>query len=345
MNQESNGASPRSRWDRRLLSLSGLQMTLVVFLGCLIFLLKNVGYASSWLERGTPQAQAPSPNFDIGTVHWDVTGYASEPALEPLREFYRETCKDQKGLAAALLLAEEFSYRFPFESPKVDFFEAQYSLMEDFRAHVERGEPGHCVTMSGLMAAVLLSAGCPARVVQVYSPHHKGHNMVEIWDQNQGWVFIDPSYMAWVRCDEVLGSSRPGDKPIVHKIGRTFSGVRANRPSENLNVLYFDPKDGLMWGPRTYPEPWLYLRLGPRAAPWPFRGRIVVDGPSSWRLGTAQHALWAGIAINVVLLHLCLAWQVQRYFASQASSYRLRWRAYLAREAGTSSVPGSEPAS
>src|SRR5262249_35764448 len=67
-------------------------------------------------------------------------------------------------------------------------------------------------------------------------------------------------------------------------------------------------EDGRRNGPDTrlykgrlfYPEPWLYLRTGPRVAPWPFRGAFARLGSGPLDFGRIL-ALRVGIAASFSL--------------------------------------------
>ena len=70
--------------------------------------------------------------------------------------------------------------------------------------------------------------------------------------------------------------------------------------------LYESAGAPIFRGHLMYPEPWLYLRIGHRAAPWPFRGEFAHIGPSQWQFGPAQGLLRYGIVLCAALMLLCL---------------------------------------
>jgi hypothetical protein len=214
-----------------------------------------------------------------------------------LRDYYRAVAGKRTGLEAGVVICRDFANRFPFGDQPTDFFNPDYRLLEDFRAHVERGEPAHCVSRSGLLAAIFLANGQPARVVQIFpGGGGKGHNVTEVWDGPGGWLLVDPSTMRVIREPEAVVAAGPDSRPErLQAIGRPLLS-----PSD-LEAYYFQPEAGLLSGPRVYPEPWLYMRTGPRASSWPFRGRFAVSG-SGLAFGPAQR--WCRVGICLSLLGL-----------------------------------------
>src|SRR5437870_5298922 len=133
-----------------------------------LILLAMAPYSSCLLARAPLKAalDRPCPNFRLGPVEWHVSLYARDPHLEPLRAYFRSTCGRKTGAAAAIVLSDRFASRFAFGQSAREFFGRTYDPVTDLFAHI-KGEPGHCVTRSGLTSAILLSAGIPARVVQL----------------------------------------------------------------------------------------------------------------------------------------------------------------------------------
>jgi len=201
----------------------------------------------------------------------------------------------------------DFHHRFPMGNQKTEFFDREFDVAEAFHAHVERGEPGHCVARSGLLAAVLLSAGCPARVVQLYPPKGKGHNVVEVWEEDHGWVIIDPTDLVYVQSSPLIKSTSPSsDISVQELVLRPIVAIEKDVLNRHRNY-YFDPVSGVFQGSRVYPEPWLYLRVGQGEASWPFRGKFVVIEPGRWTLGPGQSLLRAGIIACVIAVCCSLA--------------------------------------
>jgi hypothetical protein len=175
--------------------------------------------------------------------------------------------------------------------------------MKAFSAHMHEGEPGHCVSRSGLLAGVLLATNRPARVVQIYSPQKRGHNVVEVWDEKDGWVIVDPTFLTLFRPgpgDALASRTAEPISPTTAVELFSDKGVHLDDPP----AYYFDEQDGLLRGPRVYPEPWLYLRTGPRFAPYPYRGKFLVPGAPLWHLGPVQTLLQRGILLCAALLLL-----------------------------------------
>lgn len=305
----------------RLIAISFLFFLLCAFQ---VYLLKALPYSSSWMESAERDSSKPTPNFHVGSLNWNVEEYATDKNLSTFRAYFAKTCAGLKGLDAAVAITRDFEKRFAFGSPSTDFFAPRYDPLQEYRDHVEQGAPGHCVTYSGLMAAVLLSAGCPARVLQVYSTSGKGHNVIEVWDEKKGWVLLDPSLKNLLRVDEKAKTDSEqnpdlGSEATVIPVGKHKTLEEDVQPS-----FYNDTEDGVLRGPRVYPEPWLYLRCGPKAAIWPFRGEFMVIGRRPWSFGPFQHMLHAGIAGTFVLgagslvgaVALCLLGSRQRVISN-----------------------------
>ncbi len=52
--------------------------------------------------------------------------------------------------------------------------------------------------------------------------------------------------------------------------------------------------------PSNFIEPWLYLRVGDKEAPWPFRGVYLQTGPSAFALGPAHRLAWCTIPMTAL---------------------------------------------
>lgn len=307
-------SSPANRGQkrhRRLLYLSGA-LVFSTLIALQLAALKALPYSTSLLEDVSPneavtQSQHPEGGFNIGPLRWDIPSYVTDPRLEPFRRYFYENCDGQTGVTAALCLSDKFAEQFPFGEPLDDFFKADYDPAASLVAHTQKGEPGHCVTRSGLVAATLLAVGIPACVVQLVPRHAPGHNIFSVWDESYGWVAIDPSngYMIGdkrgpssaieaLQSPEAVKSYRLGEEP---------------KASKSLNIVYEGEGASLFRGHLIYPEPWLYLRTGVRAANWPFRGVFVHIGPWQWWVGPAQRLLRYGVAICSLLtvLLFCLS--------------------------------------
>lgn len=132
--------------------------------------------------------------------------------------------------------------------------------------------------------------GMSARVVQLLPSAGPGHNLVEVWDEQVGWVVVDPTRGG------VLGAdSRPASAARLAGVPesvRWFALARAPAPTslvEEGRKTQPDPR--LYEGQIFYPEPWLYLRVGRRSAPWPFRGSFACLGGTGLGCGRIQELL------------------------------------------------------
>jgi hypothetical protein len=268
------------------------------------FVLAKLPYASCLIfsaEANDVEAPPTASGFHIGKIEWPVASYAADPSLQSFRDEFRRHCSGQAGIPAALCVSRAMAAQFPFGQPNRDFLSTQFDPAAALAAHL-RGEPGHCVSRSGILAAELLSVGIPARVVQLLSPDGAGHTIVAVWDARLGWQLADPSLSAMVGVN-----------------GRPISTSRAALASGTLDVIppTLSPQGA---GPFSYerfrlpgtdflyPEPWLYVRTGPRSAPRPFHGRFAQFGANQWKTGKAQSVLRVGITACGLLGISCFAW-------------------------------------
>lgn len=282
-------APPLSETRRRistsskLLFASALCLLLASFVGGLYYL--RLPYRSAWIAQTTAEevAAAPTPNFRMGSVEWNVSRYATDPRLEPFRSAFRSACGDRQGLTAALCVSDTMARQFPYGSPSSEFTDRSFDPIAHLARHTA-GAPGHCMNRVAILAAELLAVGIPARVTQLLPIHGPGHNVVEVWDQPNGWVVVDPTY------GTVLGDGKKPASAFVLRLApdhvpwhtlaaapapeRTFEGERRNGPDTRLYK-----------GRLFYPEPWLYLRVGSRAASWPFRGAFARLGTGPFDFG------------------------------------------------------------
>jgi Transglutaminase-like superfamily len=261
------------------------------FLSCVLsaaslIVAAKLPYRTGELKRATNVDEPPALDgrFRVGHLVWDTPVYAREPRLEPLRVFFREHCPNSTGGAAAVCLSDVFARTFRPGSPATELFDPVYDPVADLAVHL-KGQHGHCVTRSGLISAILLSAGIPAQVVQLHSPSGVGHNVMSVWDQGQGWIIFDPSFGTYAAVD--------GKPASVAQL--------ANRPEDLAALPGGLVPEGEQVTAREYyvkyaargltipiPEPWLYMRVGEHAAHWPFRGSFAITGAHLWRVGPAQ---------------------------------------------------------
>jgi hypothetical protein len=239
--------------------------------------LAKLPYSTSWISRAEPAdvILAPGSVFRVGSLTWDVGSYSRDPSLEPFREAFGGACGTAVGLAAARCVTDLIKVRSPRGEPRVEFVDADFDPSAALKVHMN-GAPGHCTTRSALTATALLALGVPARIVQVLPLEERGHNLVEVWDPTLGWLLFDPHFdSSYLLGDSFLSAV---------KLSEIQGGLRWRRPSEG------QPDPNLFAGSTiSYPEPWLYTRVGERCAPWPFRGCFVQVGPLQFRYGPAQH--------------------------------------------------------
>ena len=285
------------RWARLSIGL--------VLVALATYALKILPYSTSLIEHVEStdvKSQRPDPDFNLGSLRWEMSRYAVDPRLEPLRNYYRLHAYGKKGMEAAQLITEVIASHSPLGNPSQEFVDTGFDPVASFLLQLG-GEPGHCVTRSGSVAAVLLASGIPARVFQIMplDPDGRlginGHNVLEVWDERSGWSMVDPT----------LGGMLAGDPAG----SPSASGIMQ---SQGKFTIFPDHKNNQYWksksyyhdlGPRfcvLFPEPWLYVRSGDRSAPWPFRGRFVCVGLGHWQLGPAQKSLVGFIGLSLIYI-------------------------------------------
>jgi len=258
----------------------------------LVLVLRELPYSSVRLVTvDTSEAtRPPTTAFALGPLHWPVSDLAASPALQPFRSAMHASCGDLKGMAAAECAAKVIAERVPVGDPSSEFVRADFDPV----AHFERqmaGAPGHCLTRSAILAAELLAVGIPARVVQFLPLEEKGHTLVEVWDDTRGWIVVDPSGGGFL-----IGTSARSAAAdlLAHPASVEWQpfGFAAGGVAERTARKHQFQR--LLSGNVLYPEPWLYLRVGQRAAPWPFRGEYARVGPAFLTVGPLQELLfWA----------------------------------------------------
>ncbi len=287
----------------------GLIGLICVLLGVAqLLLLKALPNASGLLETIPMETEeSPTPDFHLGSVVWDVRGYAGDASLEPFRAYFQTHCAGKTGREAAQWLADALRAAIPLGEPRRQFlYSPTYDPATELAAHLN-GEPGYCVTLSGFLAATLLAEGIPARVVQFVpeanlrlgqSKEVGGHTVIEVWDKTGGWSIVDPTYD---------GCPYIGDHPcsafaaLESPDKVRWVPTRTMQTSSGAATFYETTAFALRHGRLRYPEPWLYMRTGPRASYFPFRGKFVIVGPPSWKYGPAQNVLRYGILVCAVI--------------------------------------------
>jgi hypothetical protein len=325
-----------SKRTRNLLAAAALLF--VAGLGC-IDAMKALPYSSSAFERvdGDADAAPTKESFRVGSLEWHMDELAQAPQLEPLRTYFHAHCTGQRGLAAATCLSDSFARAFAQGEPTTEFVNASYDSCTDLARHAG-GEAGHCVTRSGLAAAVLLSVGIPARVVQIIPSETRGHNLFEVWDEKNGWTLYDPSFGGTLMIgDRAVSAMQAAHHPTSVRWSKV---ALSPNDAESARDTYANPEAPAFGGQIIYPEPWLYMRLGPRATHWPFRGAFAFYGPRAWRYGIGQSVLRIG---TVVASLASLAFAIAALLAMRANA-RAR-RPLEARTAGEElDVVGAEAA-
>ncbi len=288
-------------------------LLLVLLLGAIIgqvLALRSLPYSTSAIATAgvTDLALRPQGRFHIGPVEWDMATYARDPRLQPLRDYFARICGGRRGVDAAVCLSDHFARLFPFGQAEHECLQFRFDPVADLQAHVH-GEPGHCVTRSSLLASILLASGIPARYVQIdpLDPHLGGHNVVEVWDDQRGWVLVDPSYGGLLKQKGTPAGALSLLDPIPVKF---YRDGKAALTAVNPQRYYAGANNRVRI---LYPEPWTYMRVGTREAPWPNRALFAMVGPEGWNYGQLQHLLRMTLSVTG-LLALCslLGWVLPR---------------------------------
>ncbi len=249
---------------------------LFALFSCAVAALAALPYSTSWIERveDSEVSLNPGQSFRVGPLAWDLALYRTAPTLLAFRETFGPECSNKVGLEAALCVADIIKAKSPRGTPSIEFVDEDFDPAISLRAHM-LGAAGHCTTRSAMTATALLSLGVAARIVQVLPLEIRGHNLVEVWDPKQGWLLFDPHFdSSYLLGDSFLSAV---------ELSRIKGGLRWRRPSEGQ----VDPN--LFAGATiSYPEPWLYTRVGERCASRPFRGCFAQVGPIQFRYGNAQ---------------------------------------------------------
>jgi len=266
---------------------------------CVLTVAKSLPYASSLVSSTDINATAidPGRGFSIGSVRFDVEQFSSAPLLAPFRRYFIARCGGHAGAGAAMCLAEAFDRAFPAGIPKHEFLERHFDPVANFEAHLS-GEPGHCLSRSGMLAATLLSVGIPARVVS-FTPRSGwgGHTLVEVWT-GADWVVVDPTEVGFV------GSIGPSS---AARMKHTPGSLRLFNADGTVRQDHYLLSASVERGELVYPEPWLYTRTGPKFSFWPFRGKFIQVGMYSWRFSTPLVLCRIAFVISILagLYFLC----------------------------------------
>jgi hypothetical protein len=278
-----------------------------------ILLLKSLAYSTStvsWTDVGNPELKAPPmPNFQIGNLEWDVVRYSEAPELTFFREYFRSHCGDLKGIKAGSCISQNLIKKIPKGTPKDEIFFSNFDPEAVFKKHLA-GAPGYCVSYAGITATALLSVGIPARFVQLRPADRGGHNIVELWDEEKGWVLFDPFNDGLIEKDGRFLSAVEAFK--ADRVKR----VDAENPGQKKGYLtdYFDERNPVSTTV-VYPEPWLYTRVGEKESSV-FRGAFVGFGQGFFKFSVLQTILRIGIILCGLVMLLIFFAGIRKYFSS-----------------------------
>jgi hypothetical protein len=280
---------------------------LLIVLAGQLFLLRSLPYSKAFLVSKTvKEALSQRDPLTLSDLHWYPGPYLYARSLEPMRVVVRTYCSDLAPFETATCLANFFARRFHHGTPKHEFFDSDYNPAENLSNHLA-GEPGHCVTRSGLLATTLLAVGIPARVVQIVPLDGSGgHNVLEIWDPKRGWLMMDPTYGGSLEVDNIRTSAIVVPTESVNPRWRKEAVLHKVMGVNSADAQRFYNEQRLMSSNIVYPEPWLYTRVGESVAPRLFQGKFVSIGSTSLRIGLGQRLLQSGILFTLLSLMLTL---------------------------------------
>lgn len=263
-----------------------------------VWMLKQMPYSRSTMTAVTAdEALSPADPLQLAGNSWHPERYAAAQSLAPLRTVVQEHCFGLRAYETGTCLEGLFARRFRLGLPSREFFDADFDPAAVFAAHLA-GEPGHCVSRAGMLAAALLAVGIPARVVQIVRRDGFGHNVAEIWEAGSGWRVIDPSYAGNLR--------GPNGGIAAAAAVRSGNGAHWESDRTRPNVAGVEQAEAtqhyrteeLHRSTIIYPDPWLYTRVGNPQAPRPFRGHFVRVGPRTLHLGLGQLVLQIAILLS-----------------------------------------------
>lgn len=253
----------------------------VVALAAALVGLRELPYSTSWIEAASEieAGVTPTPGFQVGGLAWPISEYAIAPSLEPFRAQFLKYCEGSDGVEAALCASRELARHSPLGEPRHEFVDAQYDPAAVLQEHLD-GAPGHCTTRSALVTVQLLAVGIPARVVQVLPTDGSGHNVLSVWDSKIGWSLVDPSVPGLV--------TRDGDAVAARELLDDATSITISPDVSVAGTAALINPAMTSAATVLFPEPWLYLRTGPRVARWPFRGSFARIGKAQLSLGPTQ---------------------------------------------------------
>ena len=303
---------------RDLRLVAGLTLLLV---GLLVWL-RGLDYSRAWFEPAD-LGETLTADKAVAGFSWDPAPYVGAPALAAYAAFKRQSCGDRAGVAAAVCLGDILAARFIQGVPSQELFDAKYRPEDVLKRHLD-GEPGHCVSRSGIITTALLASGIPARMVQLQPPTGEpgGHNALEVYEPGQGWVFIDPTYGGELE-SPAGGRSAAALLADGGRARWLQTGKIPSAPgSEPLDgaLLYAGDPSPLLAGHLVYPEPWLYTRVGHKMAPWPFQASYLVVGAPGRSLTNRRRVLYGCISLTAVALVLASTRTAHSIFRARTRS-------------------------
>jgi hypothetical protein len=296
--------------------------------GAALSLLIALPFSTSQISSTQPAdaLDAPTPDFHIGPLEWPVSHLARVADLEPFRLNLRSACGSLAGVEAAVCFSNHLARTFPHGSPQTEFVNPGFQPVGQMLAHLH-GEPGHCLSRSGLLAAALLASGIPSRVVHILSPELAGHTVVEVWSAADGWTVVDPTFGRFLRSHR----GAPNAWALVVGEQRLEWIATGETP---LGIGDPSPLGGWTHGTVIYPDPWLYLRIGDSRATWLYRGLYVVLRPAHLAIGPAQAFLAPVIVVSSVGTIGCLGFVLLACFRTwREASFRAKGPGFIAENA------------
>lgn len=299
--------SVRNPKGRTIRSLKYPILALSLLLLGELVVLQQSSYSKAWLRTVTAEEAIRPPTLDkLGGTSWSPSTYVSEPSLAPFALLRNQHCPGRSTFDTVVCLSNLLAARFAHGLPHKDVFDVRYDPAGVLQRHLA-GEPGHCVTRSGIIATALLASGTPARLVQVQwflpAAGIEGHNALEFWDDQRGWTMFDPTFGGYF---EVSNGARSlaavalaGLTATWHQAATVPAGLIVDR-----DAMSSSPVSVADIGFVSYVEPWLYTRVGPHIAPPPFNGTFVLVGPRAEAF-VARH--WA---LRAAIVATALAWAV-----------------------------------
>jgi hypothetical protein len=281
-----------------------------------LWTLRSLDYSTSWVTWLSTQDltdEPPSPNFSVEGLQWDVERYKQAPELQFFRGYFEEHCQGLKGVHAASCLSENLIKRIPKGTPKYQIFDADFSPEQTFKSHLD-GAKGYCVSYAGITAASLLSVGIPSRFLQL-RPYDRegGHNIIEVWDEEKGWVLFDPFNDGLIESEGKYLSAKEAINATT--VSRVKAG--ADEGAQGYLLDYYEGANPFS-STLVYPEPWLYTRVGEKKSPI-FRGTFVGFGQGYFRYSVLQNILRIGLVLTGIAFAVTVFFLIRSIFRSRKS--------------------------